>query len=107
MNKTRSIETTDSPVDKKILDELMKECSDLELILNHEIDEKGGSLYELYVTYHNGKKIRQIYSQRGNPRSFKDVHRAIDWGKSFGFNSVHLSINYDSYPDGDSVAYDD
>lgn len=98
MMKARSIQTTDGPMDTKILEELAKEVADLELILHHELDDKGNSQYIMFATYHSGRKVRQIIGQRGSPRKFRDVHRAIDWGKDSGFKSVSLSILYDGYP---------
>jgi len=106
MTKSKSITTTDGPIQKNILDELIKQ-TDVELILDHKVDQDGRSNFELFVRYNNGKMVRQVNNQRGQPRTFRDLHRALNWGKSMGFVKVTMDICYQQYPDPDGCMEDE
>lgn len=96
-----NIETNEKPLDKNALDELIRFSGyDVNMILQYDSEEEGG--YLIYAKYHNGQVTRQVYTQRNTPRNFKDIQRAIDWGKRIGFKSVTLVIEYQSYPDPDT-----
>ena len=96
-----NIETNEKPLDKNALDELIRFSGyDVHMILQYVQEEKGTFL--IYAKYHNGQVTRQVYTQRNTPRKFKDIQRAIDWGKRIGFKSVALSIDYSTYPDPDN-----
>jgi hypothetical protein len=96
-----NVETNEKPLDKNALDELIRFSGyAVDMILQYVPDDKGYFL--IYAKYHKGQVTRQVYTQRNTPRKFKDVQRAIDWGKRIGFKSITLSIEYTTYPDPDS-----
>ncbi|HHF0534541.1 TPA: hypothetical protein ACPHXL_003502 [Vibrio alginolyticus] len=100
-----NIETNEKPLDKNALDELIRYSGyDVHMILQYVRDEDDKGIFLIYAKYHNGQVTRQVYTQRNTPRNFKDVQRAIDWGKRIGFKSVTLTIDYSGYPDPDSTA---
>ncbi|EJG1004483.1 MULTISPECIES: hypothetical protein [Vibrio] len=97
-----NIETNEKPLDKNALDELIRYSGyDVHMILQYT-HEEGKGVYLIYAKYHNGQVTRQVYTQRNTPRNFKDIQRAIDWGKRIGFRTITLTIDYGVYPDPDS-----
>jgi len=89
------IEVNESPLDQKTLDEIIGRSGFIaDMILQYSSDIEG---YNIYVRYNQGRITRQVYTQRKQPRSFKDLQRAIDWGKTIGFNTVSLTIDYSDY----------
>ena len=94
------IETTEKPLDKSALDELILYSGyKVDMVLEYEPDESGGmGRYLIYAKYHQNQVIRQVYTQRDTPRNFKDPQRAIEWGKSIGFRSVCLHVDYEKFP---------
>lgn len=95
-----NIETTEKPLDKNALDELIRYSGyDVHMILHYTQDNEGKGFFLIYAKYHNGQVIRQVYTQRNSPRNFKHIHRAIDWGKRIGFKSVSLIVDYSYYPE--------
>lgn len=91
-----------APIDKPGLDALMREV-DVGLIIVHRTDVNNVSHFDLFVEYRmtpNGKRhYRVILSQRGKTRSFRDLRRALDWGKVMGFRDVRMDIDYREYPE--------
>lgn len=95
-----NFKANEQPLDKNALDELIKFSGySVDMILKYETSPENGGAFYIYVRYNKNQIIRQVYSQRKSPRSFKSVERAIDWGKKIGFRSVILNIDYQSYPD--------
>ncbi|PCS24024.1 hypothetical protein [Candidatus Enterovibrio escicola] len=93
-----NIETTTKPLDKNMLDELIRYSGyDVHMILQYTPGE-GKGVYLIYAKYHNEQVTRQVYTQRNTPRNFKDIKRAIDWGKRIGFVTITLTIDYAVYP---------
>ena len=90
------IETNEKPVQQEEIENLLGAGFNFDLILDFDLDKNA---YLIYVKYHNKKIIRQVYSQRKRPRAFKDIKRAIDWGKKLGFKTVSTTINYSVYPE--------
>lgn len=96
-----TIETNEKPLDKNALDELIRFSGyTVDMMLQYVPEDNGG--YLIYAKYQHGQVVRQVYTQRNTPRRFKDLQRAIDWGKRIGFRSVALTIEYNTYPDPDS-----
>lgn len=92
------IETTEKPLDKNALDELIKFSGyTADMLLQYEPDD--GGYYLIYAKYQSGAVVRQVYTQRNSPRKFKDLRRAIDWGKRIGFRYMTLNIDYREYPE--------
>ena len=90
------IETNEKPVQQEEIEILLGAGFDFDLILDFDLEKNA---YLIYVKYQNKKIVRQVYSQRKKPRSFKDIKRAIDWGKQLGFKTVSTTINYSDYPE--------
>ena len=86
------METTEIPINITTLDELIKQsCFEVDVMLSY--DEESDS-YEIFVKYNEGNIIRQVYTQRNTPRNFKNLDRAVAWGKSMGFKSLCLNLDY-------------
>lgn len=94
-SRRAGIETTEKPLEKRALDELVLSGYAVDMLLEYVPDD--GGCYLIYVKYHQGQVTRQVYNQRNKPRNFRNIERAIDWGKRMGFRSVSLYIDYDSY----------
>lgn len=62
----------------------------IQLILKYDEVE---AMYYLYYALNNDDsfKQRQIFTQRKKPKTFKDISRAIEWGRSLGFASVNFT----------------
>lgn len=87
MSNKPVVQTNDEPLDMKALDELIKLPSlNIQLIVQPDTDDDGKLVYYLFAQY-GGKIIRQICGQRKQPRKFKDIQRALAWGKRVGFGS--------------------
>src|SRR5690606_41621884 len=96
-----TIDTNEKPLDKNALDELIRFSNyTVDMILQYVPEDRGYFL--IYVKYHQNQIVRQVYTQRNAPRKFKDLQRAINWGKRMGFRSVSLTIEYNNYPDPDT-----
>jgi hypothetical protein len=96
-----TIETNEKPLDKNGLDELIRFSGyTVDMILQYVPEDSGSFL--IYAKYHQNQIVRQVFTQRNTPRKFKDLHRAIDWGKKIGFRSVSLVVEYSTYPEPNS-----
>lgn len=94
------MEPTEQPIDKDGLDELIKYSGyrvDMHLRYEKPNNAKSG-YYIIFAKYHQGQVVRQVYTQRQSPRNFKNLQRAVDWGKKIGFSSICLNIDYTIYP---------
>ena len=90
-------ETKNKPLNQGHVDEFISfSGSSLDMILQYVPEDKG---YYLIFSKYPNKVVRQFYTQRNTPRKFKDLQRAIIWGKRMGFRSVTITIDYDSYID--------
>lgn len=100
VNHEVNIETSEKPLDKNALDELIRYSGyDVYMILQYVRNKNEKGFFLIYAKYHNNHVTRQVYTQRRTPRKFKDLQRAIDWGKRIGFKSVTITIDYSGYPD--------
>lgn len=90
------IETNEKPIQQEDIEILLGAGFNFDLILDFDLEINA---YLIYVKYHNKTVIRQVYSQRKKPRAFKDIKRAIDWGKKIGFKTVSTTIKYSDYPE--------
>jgi hypothetical protein len=86
------VETNDKPIDQLKLEELIRTGIGADLILEYlpEVEH-----YNIYARYHAvGKKVivRQIHTQRKNPRTFKSLPIAIEWAKKLGFKSISSTL---------------
>lgn len=88
------IETNENPIQQDDIEVLLDAGFKCDLILDFDMETNA---YLIYIK--NKTVIRQVYSQRKKPRLFKDIKRAIDWGKKLGFKTVSTTINYSDYPD--------
>lgn len=103
MSNKPVVQTSDEPLDMRALDELIKLPSlNIQLILQPDTEDDGKVIYYLFAQY-GGKTIRQIFNQRKQPRKFKDIQRALDWGKRVGFGAWKVvgTGNYSEYPDAE------
>lgn len=91
-----------SPITKARLEDLMKRSRiSVELVL--EIDPQSRSSYLVFAKYDKGRIVRQVFTQRGAPRRFKDLRRALAWGKQLGFSRASVRVDYDLYQDGEAA----
>lgn len=69
----------------------------IDMYLQYEDD--GTSDYGHYLIYvkYNRTLIRQIYTFQHRPRVFKDIARALAFGKEYGLRSVSMEISLDDY----------
>lgn len=98
MTSRYCVEVTEKSLDKNGLDELISISGySVDMILQFVPDE-GRGYFHIFAKYQNGQIVRQIYTQRKEPRRFKDIDRALRWGKTIGFKSVSLIVDYAIYP---------
>lgn len=83
------------PIDLRSIQELIISGYEIDMVLDFDPDI---SAYLVYVKYNKNQITRQVISQRQYPRQFKDLSRAVDWGKRTGFRSMILRIDYENYP---------
>jgi hypothetical protein len=92
-----TVEAKNKPLNKILVDEFISfSGNSLDMILQYVPEDKG---YYLIFSKYPNKNLRQVYTQRNTPRKFKDLQRAIVWGKRMGFRSVTITIDYDLYID--------
>jgi hypothetical protein len=93
------IEANEKPLVKSTLDELMKFSGyTVDMILQYVPDDDH---YLIFARYNQNKIIRQVFTQRNAPRTYRNVQRAVEWGKSIGFSSVNIHIDYSTFPEKD------
>jgi len=90
-----SITVNHQPLDTRAIEELNISGLSVDLVLDYSNDNGGG--YYVYAKYNNNHITRQIYAHRGNPRFFKNIGRAIDWGKKMGMKHCILRITYEDF----------
>ena len=92
-------ETKNKPLSQSLIDELISFSGNtVDMILQYVPEDKG---YYLIFSKYPNKTVRQVYTQRNTPRKFKDLQRAIVWGKRMGFRSATITIEYSAYLDLD------
>ena len=105
----KDIEPTEGPLDLKGLKILIEDNGyKVDMLLQYQLQEskatkkgkteiptKGAFL--IFAKYHQPQIIRQVITQRNQPRKFKNLDRALSWGKFVGFRTAQLAINLDDY----------
>lgn len=104
MSSQSPIETTGKTISKPNIDELVLAGIELEMILDYQA--VGTGYFHIYVRHNNGEVVRQVYTQRNIPRKFRDLHRALDWGKSLGFKRIEFDLDFANYIPQKKVAED-
>jgi len=92
-----TLETNEIPLNVEELKVLVESGHQVDLLLEYRLDDLEGGYYYVFVSYLNGKMKRQVYSHRNKPRRFKDVGRAIDWGKKSGLVSCEVKVDFSIY----------
>lgn len=86
------------PLDKVGLDRLIQLSGmKIDLLIRCDPDDSGSFL--LFAKYYQNQITRQIYTQRNTPRKFRSLERAVEWGRTMGFRSVNMSMDYSEHPD--------
>lgn len=104
-NATKGTESNVRPLDKNALDELIRFSGyKVDMILQYSPEDQA---YLIFAKYHQNQLTRQVFTQRNTPRKFKDIGRAIIWGKRIGFSSVSLVMDYGAFILPDSTRSDE
>ena len=72
---------------QKDLEALIAQHDSVELVLKYEQKHR---MYEVFVLVLDDKDAEEqrLYTQRKDPKTFRDLHRALHWGERQGFSSV-------------------
>lgn len=83
------------PLDILQLEEIVNSGQPLDLVLCYQ----DGAYYIWARSFLGSLAINHpIFAQRKTHRKFKDLSRALDWGKREGFRSAELIVDYADYP---------
>lgn len=89
---------THDPINTKELQTIIDAGIAVDMYLQYEntqdTDKYGHFL--LFVRY-NKTIIRQVYTFVNKPRQFKDIARALAFGKEYGLRTVSLEMHFEEY----------
>lgn len=73
---------------QKDLELLIDVCpKGVELVLDYEMSSESYLVSIRILESRNQEKI-PMFTQRGSPKTFKDISRALSWGEAQGFTSI-------------------
>lgn len=71
---------------QKDLESLIAQHPKVELVLRFDRESQ---MYWVYLRVDEEESpVQQLYTQRKDPKTFKDISRALAWGELQGFSSV-------------------
>lgn len=79
-------------IDKLGLDAVVRRGHNVSMQLRYHLV---GDYFLVYVRFNNRRY--QVFTQRGAPRKFKHLRKALDWGKKMGFANAKLTVEYANY----------
>ncbi|MES2663947.1 MAG: hypothetical protein V4629_11670 [Pseudomonadota bacterium] len=81
-------------ITQPVIEDYIKHGNQIDLILKFSSLE---CTFFTYAKFVNKPVVRQILTQRHDPRNFKNIHRAMNWAKNIGFKSVHMTVDLSCY----------